>query len=153
MDISELNAFIVKAKRASYVGGGEKAVPSRLGSHDLTFAEGHWSYRDSYFGGTDFVGQEAVWLGGEPVWAMSYYGYVLRPDLIDGERAGQTIKAALTAMYEVGRFLGGFEWEGPHGRYVDWSEGDVAHFRGREVFLVKDVEAYALHYFGGLVRE
>jgi hypothetical protein len=74
MKIDDLNAFIVKAKRATYVGSGEKAEPSRLGSHDLTFSEGNWSYRDSYFGGTDFLGHEAVWLKGEPVWAMSYYG-------------------------------------------------------------------------------
>jgi hypothetical protein len=152
MKIDDLNAFIVKAKRATYVGSGERAEPSRLGSHDLTFQDGGWSYRDSYLGDTDFLGQEAVWLKGEPVWAMSYYGYILRPDLFDGERAGQTIKAALTAMYTEGRFLGGFEWEGPHGRYVDRSEGDVAHFRGREVILVQGVEAYALDYFGGLVR-
>jgi Domain of unknown function (DUF5680) len=152
MKIDDLNAFIVKAKRATYVGSGERAEPSRLGSHDLTFQDGDWSYRDSYLGDTDFLGQEAVWLKGEPVWAMSYYGYILRPDLFDGERAGQTIKAALTAMYTEGRFLGGFEWEGPHGRYVDRSEGDVAHFRGREVILVQGVEAYALDYFGGLVR-
>jgi hypothetical protein len=152
MDNSELEAFIVKAKRAAYVGSGENAEPSRLGSHDLTFQDGDWSYRDSYFGGTDFLGQEAVWLKSEPVWAMSYYGYILRADLFDGERAGKTIKAALTAMYTEGRFLGRFEWEGPHGRYVDWSEGDVAHFRGREVILVGGVEAYALDYIGGLVK-
>jgi Domain of unknown function (DUF5680) len=110
MDISKLNAFIVKAKRATYVGGGEKADASRLGSHDLTFQDSDWCYLDSYFGGRDFLGQEAVWLMGEPVWAMSYYGYILRPDLFDGERAGQTIKAALTAMYTEGRFLGGSAW-------------------------------------------
>ena len=128
MNLDDLNVFIVKAKRATYVGGGERAEPSRLGSHDLIFQDSGWLYRDSYFGGTDFLGQEAVWLDGEPVWAMSYYGYVMRPDLIDGERAGATIKAALTAMYAEGRFLGGFDWTGPHGRYLDRSEGDVAHF-------------------------
>jgi Domain of unknown function (DUF5680) len=153
MDLALLNAFIVKAKRATYVGDGEKAEPNRPGSHDLIFADGRWSYRDSYFGGTDFLGQETVWFKGEPVWAMNYYGYVLRPDLIDATRAGQTIKAALSAMYVQGRFLGGFEWDGPYGRYLDQSEGGVEHFRGREAILVDGVEAYALDYFGGLVRE
>jgi Domain of unknown function (DUF5680) len=152
MKTDDLTAFIVKAKRTTYVGGGETAEPSRLGSHDLTFQDADWSYRDSYFGGTDFLGQEAVWLESEPVWAMSYYGYILRPDLIDGERAGETIKAALSAMYAQGQFLGGFEWTGPHGRYVDWSEGGVAHFRGREVIIVQGVEACALDYFGGLAK-
>jgi hypothetical protein len=32
-----------------------------------------------------------------PVWAMNYYGYLLRPDLIDASTAGAVIKTALTA--------------------------------------------------------
>jgi hypothetical protein len=97
MSPDSLDAFIVRAKAVTYVGGGVKVAPSRPGSHDLTFAGGDWSYRDSYFGGTDFLGQETVWLKGEPVWAMNYYGYILRPELIDAVRAGSTIKAAFSA--------------------------------------------------------
>lgn len=152
MDLVALDRFIVLAKRQTYVGDGAKAAPSRTGSHDLTFADGNWSYRDSYFGGTDFLGQETVWLRDEPVWAMNYYGYILRSELIDASRAGATIKAALSAMYAEGRFLGGFEWSGPYGTYRDRSTGDAAHFHGREAIEVGGVEAYALDYFGGLVR-
>jgi hypothetical protein len=152
MDLDELSAFIVEAKRATYVGGGSPAAPSRLGSHDLTYARGPWSYRDSYFGGTDFLGQEVVWLQGEPVWAMNYYGYIVRPDLINAARAGLTIKAALGAMYAQGRFLGGFQWLGPHGEYIDSSTGDAAHFHGRETIRVGGMEAYALDYAGGVIR-
>lgn len=152
MDIDTLERFVVAAKRATYVGGGARAEPSRTGSHDLAYEEGAWRYRDSYFGGTDFIGQEVVWLGDEPVWAMNYYGYITRPELIDGARAGATIKAALSAMYAEGRFLGGFEWQGPHGLYRDGSTGTVAHFHGREAILVGGVEAYALDYHGGLIK-
>jgi hypothetical protein len=152
MTAAELNAIIVRAKAMSYVGGGARTQPSRPGAHDLSWSEGEWRYLDSYFGGTDFLGQEVLWRGYEPVWAMNYYGQVLRPDLIDGERAGATIKAALAAMYAEGRFLGGFDWTGPHGRYRDRSQGNVASFRGREVIEVEGVEAYALDYFGGLVK-
>ena len=152
MDSSALNRFIVEAKRGCYVGGGERAEPSRTGSNDLVWSDGDWRYRDSYFGGTDFIGQETVWRGGMPVWAMNYYGFIIRPDLIDGMRAGETIKAALSAMYGEGRFLGGLSWLGAHGRYVDTSEGDVEQFFGREAILCDGIEAYALHYHGGLIR-
>lgn len=151
MELLELSSIVVAAKTATYVGGGDLAPASRTGSHDLGWRDGRWSYLDSYVGGTDFHGQEVVWLDDVPVWAMSYYGAVLRPDLIDGERAGLTIKTALTAMYAEGRFLGGFEHVGEHGTYVDASTGDVARFHGREVILVGGEEAYALDYFGGLV--
>lgn len=152
MDLPALEAFIVSAKRATYVGNGERAEPSRGGAHDLVFAEGRYRYRDSYFGGSDFLGQEVVWHYGEPVWALSYYGYITRPDLIDAARAGATIQAALSALYAQGRFLGGFDWTGAHGVYRDRSSGDVAHFHGRERIEVGAVEAYGLDYFGGLVR-
>jgi len=152
MDPRALDAFIVLAKQATYVGGGGKVEPSRPGSHDLVYTDGPFSYRDSYFGGSDFLGQEVVWKGESPVWAMSYYGYILRPDRIDAARAGATIRAALQALYAEGRFLGGFEWSGPHGAYRDTSSGDVTHFRGRECIVVGGVEAYALDYFGGLIK-
>jgi hypothetical protein len=152
MDLRALEAFIVAAKRATYVGNGRPAESSRLGSHDLVFAEAPFTYRDSYFGGTNFLGQEVVWNDDVPVWAMSYYGYILRPDRIDPMRAGATIKAALQALYREGRFLGGFEWSGPHGAYHDRSTGDVSHFSGRECIVVDGVEAYALDYFGGLIE-
>ena len=152
VDPDALAAFVVSAKRASYVANGEWANPSRLGSHDLTFTQAPFSYRDSYFGGTDFLGQEVVWHTNQPVWAMNYHGYILRPELIDAVRAGATIKAALSALYAEGRFLGGFEWSGPHGVYRDSSSGDVTRFRGREAISIGGVEAYALDYFGGLVK-
>ena len=152
MDIAELERFIVTAKTATYIGDGRPVEPSRPGAHDLAYAAGDWAYRDSYFGGTDFHGQEVVWFGGESVWAMGYYGYITRPELIDAARAGATIKAALSAMYAQGRFLGGFDWSGPHGTYADRSTGDVSHFHGVETISVSGTEAYRLDYFGGLIK-
>lgn len=98
------------------------------------------------------MGQETLWLRGEPVWAMNNYGYIKRPDLIDAERVGATIKAALSDMYSDGRFLGGFEWADEFGRYVDISRGDAGYFHGRESIIVGDATAYALDYFGGKVK-
>ncbi|MDR6104477.1 hypothetical protein QE369_004674 [Agrobacterium larrymoorei] len=46
--MGNLNDVIVRAKAACYVGGGVKTEPSRPGSHDLTWSDGDWEYRDSY---------------------------------------------------------------------------------------------------------
>ena len=94
-----LEDFIIRAKAATYAGGGAPAASCRPASHDLVFCDGGFRYLDSYFGGTDFSGQEVVWRDGEPVWAMGYHGRVLRDDLITGTEAGATVKAALTALY------------------------------------------------------
>ena len=153
MTADELNKVVVRAKAATYVGGGPKAKASRTGSHDLGWSEGEWRYLDSYFGGTDFAGQETVWQNDEPHWAMNYFGRIIRPDLINGEKAGVVIRAALQAMYRDKRhFLGGTEFRHAHGYYIDNSRGDTAHFSGHEVIFVDGEEAYELDYRGGLIR-
>lgn len=63
----QLDEFIVKAKAATYVGGGVKSPSCRPGSHDLQFRRGPFSYLDSYFGNADFAGQEVVYYEGTPV--------------------------------------------------------------------------------------
>jgi Domain of unknown function (DUF5680) len=150
--LNALHRFIIRAKKATYVAGGAKDEASRPCSHDLSFRDGDWIYRDSYFGGTDFMGQETVWYRDEPVWSMIYYGYILRPDLIDGDRAAQTLRAALSVENAQGRLLDNFEWPGPHGHFRISSEGTIERFTGRETISVNDVVAYALDYLGGLVK-
>ncbi len=62
LDLEQLHAFIVRAKAEAYVGEGRKSLAYRPDSHDLQVAEGAFAYLDSYFGGTDFLGQEVVYL-------------------------------------------------------------------------------------------
>ena len=153
IDVNALNAFIVRAKAATYVGNGEPVAPCRAGSHDLLFSDGQWAYHDSYFGGTDFIGEEVVYFAGRPVWAMNYYGRILRDDLLSGAQAGQMIKASLSHMYQENRFLGGFEYKENDLTYVDTSEGDVSYFNGREYIRREQEITYELVYHGGVIRE
>jgi hypothetical protein len=151
MDIDSLGNFIVAAKAACYVGGATAGASSRQGSHDIGWSDGPWLYLDSYFGGTDFAGQEVVWFDGKPIWAMNYYGTVTDGRLIDAERAGAVIKAALAALYREGRFLGGFCYQHAFGTYRDESSGETDRFTGRECIEVDGVESYQLWYHGGLI--
>lgn len=151
--LKNLNTFIVRAKSATYVGGGEHAVSCRPGSHDLKFTDGDWYYLDSYFGGRDFIGQEVVYSAGKPVWAMNYYGHILQPDLILPSQAGQVIKASLSVLYTEGRFLGGFKNQHEEFTYIDTNEGNVASFRGREFICRGSETVYELFYHGGLILE
>jgi hypothetical protein len=153
VDTDALNAFIVRAKAATYVGDGEHAPPCRTGSHDLRFTDGEWSYHDSYFGGADFIGEEVVYFAEKPVWAMNYYGRILRDDLLSAAEAGQMIKASLSRMYQEGRFLGGFEHTEDDLTYVDTSEGSAGSFHGREIIRRGQEVAYELLYHGGMIRD
>ena len=153
LSLERLNTFIVRAKAATYVGGGEKSLSRRPGSHDLEFHDGAFAYLDSYFGGADFIGEEVVYFEGEPVWAMNYYGRILQPSLITAGEAGQIIQQSLSEMYRQGRFLGGFEHTTGHDTYVDTNEGDVTSFTGQEWITRRNVKVYELVYHGGLIKD
>jgi hypothetical protein len=147
-----LNAFIVRAKAATYVGGGAKSLSYQPGSHDLQFHDAPFAYLDSYFGGADFIGQEVVYFEGKPVWAMNYYGRILRPELLSALEAGRILQESLSKLYQEGRFLGGFEHPTHDATYFDTNEGDVLSFTGQEWITRQSQKVYELHYHGGLIR-
>jgi len=148
-----LEHFIVEAKAVTYMADKKAAkMPSRQGAKDIPYEKGGYRYLDSYFGGTDFLGQEVVWEGETSVWAMNYYGRIVDPERLDGERAGIVIKQALSALYQEKRFLGGFAYVHPIGEYFDDAAGDYRNFIGTERILVDGRIAYRLDYHGGLIK-
>jgi len=152
MQIDELVNFILRAKRASYVGGGKTLLPYRLGSHDLQFQIADWTYHDSYFGDNDFMGEEIVYHRGIVVWGMNYFGRIIQPEKISSSQAGEVIRQSLTRMYQTGRFLGGFMYSVNEFTYKDQNEGDPLYFTGRESIEVEGQVVYSLDYHGGLIK-
>jgi hypothetical protein len=152
LSLERLEAFIIKAKAATYAGNGKRVQPTRPGSIDLSYEEGDLTYRDSYFGGGDFIGEEVVWHRGEPIWAMNYYGYILVPEELSAEESGKVIKESLAALYSEGRFLSGFKHQTTLGLYIDTNEGDVSNFHGMEWTERGGRRLYELRYHGGLIR-
>ena len=150
--MKEMLDFIVHAKASTYVGGGRKLLPYRLGSHDLQYMEGDWAYHDSYLGESDFIGEEAVYYRGKVVWAMNYFGRILRQDRITSAQAGEVIQKSLSRMYEDSRFLGGFEYSVGEFRYIDTNKGDLTFFTGREHITRDNEIVYELVYHGGIIK-
>ncbi|HAS61125.1 MAG TPA: hypothetical protein DCS35_00290 [Vibrio sp.] len=148
----ELYQFIVEAKANAYVARAPKCLPYRLGSHDIQYQNGLFQYMDSYFGGTDFLGQEVVYFDNEPIWAMNYYGKILTPDIYDAEKAGNTVLASLSKLYKSGHFLGNTVNETNMGTYYDTNQGDVFSFTGYEWIELVHQKVYELHYHGGLIK-
>jgi hypothetical protein len=124
----------------------------RSGIGPLTLLEGDWAYHDSYFGESDFLGQEIVYYQMIPVWGMNYYGRLLRPDLATAEQMGRMIMTSLSKMYEENRFLGGFEHIEGRFKYIDSSDGEVSAFQGTESIYLNDELVYRLVYHGGLIQ-
>ncbi len=149
----DLVGFILRAKRATYVGSGKKLLPYRLGSHDLQYFETDWAYHDSYVGENDFMGEEIVYYQGKVVWGMNYYGRIIQPEKITSAQAGIIIKQSLTKMYQAGSFLGGFINPVDEYIYQDTNNGDPLYFTGKECIERDGEVVYALDYHGGLIKE
>jgi hypothetical protein len=149
--VDGLEKFIVTAKGATYAAAAAKSLPYRLGTSDIQYRDGAWSYLDSYVGEADFLGQEIVYLDRVPVWSMAYYGFLQSPR-IDSATAGRVIQAALTRLYREGRFLGGFTTDVDGYRYVDTNTGGATRFTGQEWVENRHERLYTLHYFGGEIR-
>jgi len=150
--IEQLNDFLVRAKAATYIGSGRESVPCRPGSHDLEFREGVFHYLDSYFGGSDFIGEEVVYFEGKPIWAMNYYGRILAPESITAEETGNILKKSLSKLYQQNRFLGGFKYTDERDAYFDTNEGRIDAFNGKEWIERDGVRVYELVYHGGLIK-
>ena len=102
---------------------------------------------------TDFCGQEHVCFKGEAVWSQAYYGFLTKPDLFDGRKTVEVLRAALGSMYGQGRFLGGFEFQHQQCTYRDSNTGNYENFQGEEEIALEGIVVYRLRYFGGLVRK
>ncbi len=151
--IRELTDFILEAKQATYVGGGNKLLPYRLGSHDLQYQKGEWAYHDSYFGESDFIGEEIVYHRGKVVWGMNYFGRIIVPGKITSAIAGGIIQQSLSELYRAGRFLGGYKHTVGEFTYTDTNTGNPLYFTGREWIERNGEIVYALDYHGGLINE
>ncbi len=152
MTETNLEAFIIRAKSATWLTGGPKSPSSRAGSIDLRYVEGALEYLDSYFGSTDFLGQEVVYEQTAPVWVMNYYGRILEPTHFDGARAAAVVKVGRGALYLEHRFLGDHRVKTDDGVFYNQSSGDHSAFWGREWIEHEGQTVYELVYHGGFVK-
>ena len=153
--LDELARFFGTAAGSTYAGGGRPVPSQRPGFVELTFAEGLWSYRDSYCGFFQSWGQEVIWRDGEVFWTQSYGGG-MEPEYHDNEAfANQTfdfLKKALSSGDKTitfrprgpGRFAAQ-EWE-----YVCYWDGDITKFKGNEEIRRDGQVVFTHWFFGGL---
>jgi len=152
LDLEELAAFLIKAKRATYAGDGREVKPQRPGFKELEFSEGDFNYRDSYTGFYAAPGQEIVRFKGVPVWSMAYDGEI-------GKQFRNAIafkvyaflKKALMQVEETKPFRGPEYFEEGNFVYINEVVGDITRFTGREKILLSNIEAFKQNYFGGLI--
>lgn len=153
--MDDLKSFLIEAKKQTYANEKvEKVNSSRLGSKDYEYKNDNMIYHDTYFGGTNFIGEEVVYLDNKIYWAMNYYGVTL--DETIGEEAMD--KALRPALMLVGINDDVISVRGPknftNGEYV-YSfdvDGNLEYFSGIETIYKNDKKIYELKCNGGLIK-
>jgi len=143
----DIAQFLVRAKKATFAGGGAKMEPSRPNSKDLLYAEGTLKYIDTYLGGTIFSGQEALWKDDIPFWSMNYIGRELSEDF-----SIKILTDALLLVPEEYPYRGPLHYTDGDYSYKCIINGDFHWFSGVEEIFFKDTKVYELVFHGGDVK-
>ena len=139
--------FLLPAKTCTYAAHGAETLPSRPNSHDLRYAEGDLLYIDTYLGGVSFIGEEAVWKNGVPVWSMNYCGRVIGQGF-----DGDFLKNALMLVPRERPFRGPKEYSKDAMQYQNHSEGTIDWYQGYEEISLDETKIYECFYHGGKIE-
>ena len=139
--------FLIRAKRATYAGKGLEITPSRIGSHDLTYQEGDMMYYDTYLGGEEFAGQEALWMSNQPIWSMNYIGRVTGYPF-----SGDFLKEALLQVPEQTPFRGPNQYKSGDYSYTCCINGEFNWFQGKETISYQGNQIYECFFHGGMIK-
>ncbi len=151
INLKELCEFLVKAKRATYASGDEniKTIESDK-STTLIFEDGDWKYHDNYFGGEPYGGREVVFFKNEPVYMMTYYGWVVE-GVSEVKDVYKTLQGALTLIPEDKPYRGPENYSIDNYQYTNNFIGEIDNFSGEEIITADGSEVYRAKYMGGLV--
>lgn len=146
-EVDELIDFRLEANVNTYAAFRNEVDSTRLDSHDYRYEKGAYVYHDTYVGGEQFAGQEAIWKNGKAVYAMNYAGRVLS-DRFSGNFLKEALRKAERSMpyrgpeyYQAGEFF-----------YKCKVTGDVPWFQGHEEIYLRDERVYECYFHGGLLR-
>lgn len=144
---TSLTDFLLRAKRATYAGHAAEVSAERPGAHELFYAEDNLTYRDSYFGGRSFHGQEVVRQDQQPLWCMNYSGRTLS-DVFSGDFPKLALRQGTADMpYRGPRLFRNGDYT-----YICEVDGNLDWFCGNEAIYHQDTLVYECRFFGGFVR-
>ena len=146
-DLDELISFRLEANVNTYAAFMNEVDATRPASHDFRYENSPYMYLDTYVGGEEFAGEEAVWKDGITVYAMNYMGRVLS----DGF-SGNFLKEALRAADMKMPYRGPEIYQSGEYTYRCKVTGDFTWFQGYEEIYSGDTKVYECVFHGGLVR-
>ena len=146
----ELEDFLVIAKKST--SGLEENEPVQLddGSKEYLFELEDYVFRDRFFGGNPFVGEEVVYWKGDPIWSMNYYGKATSrtPDEVF-----KFLTKVLGAVEKKKPYRGPERFSEGLMEYRFMSRGNVYSFWGEEEVMHNSIKVHWLRFPGGEIGE
>ncbi|WP_026526000.1 DUF5680 domain-containing protein [Butyrivibrio sp. MB2005] len=146
-DISKLIDFRLEANVNTYAAYMNETTPTRYDSHDFSYSNGPYTYHDTYVGGEQFAGEEAIWLDGKIQYAMNYLGRVL-----DERFSGDFLKESLRKADRNMPYRGPEYYQSGEYTYKCSVTGDFHWFQGYEEICCNNLRVYECYFHGGLMK-
>lgn len=145
---NEIIEFLVLAKKNTYAGNArEEKQPTRPKSHDLIYQDGNFKYIDTYLGGEQFIGEEAIFMDNEPIWGMNYNGIE-----ISEKFSSIFLKQALSTANTKMPYRGQSKFQDGDYTYICEVNGDFVYFNGKEIIYFQNEKVYECNFSGGLIK-
>ena len=120
---------------------------SNSATDDFTYSSGPYTYHDTYVGGEQFAGEEAVWLDGKAQYAMNYSGRVLGQQF-----SGDFLKKALRHASPDMPYRGPEYYQSGEYTYKCSVAGEISWFQGYEEIYWNTEKVYECYFHGGLLK-
>ena len=143
-DMEALIAFRLEANVNTYAAFMNEVDSTRPQSHDFRYENGDYLYHDTYVGGEQFAGEEAIWHHGVSVYAMNYMGRVL-----DDRFSGNFLKEALRKADRKMPYRGPEYYQAGEYTYRCKVTGDFGWFQGFEEIYWHETKVYECIFHGG----
>ena len=146
-DITKLIEFRLEANVNTYAAYMNETESTRLDSHDFTYRNGQYTYHDTYVGGEQFAGEEAIWYDGKSQYAMNYAGRVLSQRF-----SGDFLKEALRMADTNMPYRGPEYYQSGQYTYRCSVVGDFTWFQGYEEIYCENEKVYECYFHGGIMK-
>ncbi len=146
-DIDKLIEFRLEANKNTYAAFMNETASIRYDSHDFSHSNGLYTYHDTYVGGEQFAGEEAIWYNRKSRYAMNYMGRVLCQDF-----SGDFLKEALRQADRVMPYRGPEYYQSGEYIYKCNVVGDFRWFQGHEEIYRSGEKVYECYFHGGITK-
>lgn len=147
LEYNECIDFLIEAKKNTYASNGKvRDISTRPSSKDLEYSKDNYKYIDTYLGGENFIGEEAVFYLDKPIWGMNYYGKEYKNFSID------FLKKAMMTVTKEYPYRGQPIFKDENYTYVCEVNGNFEHFVGNEKIYFGKEKVFECFFNGGLIK-